>query len=47
MYMCNKNVDIKFSNHETFLELPSSGTLIVLRLESLVIEGIYVSKYTK
>jgi len=34
---CNKNVDIKFSAHDAFLELPSSGTLKVGRLENLII----------
>jgi hypothetical protein len=29
----NKNVDIKFSAHDAFLEKPSSGTLKVERLE--------------
>jgi len=33
----NKNVDIKFSVHDTFLEWPSSGMLKMERLESLII----------
>ena len=32
--MCNKNVDIKFSAHDAFLEWPSSGTLKIEKLES-------------
>ena len=31
-----KNVKVKFSVHGTFLEKPSSGTLIIKRLESQV-----------
>ena len=31
--MHNKNVDIKFSAHDAFQELPSSGTLKIERLE--------------
>jgi len=33
----NKNVDIKFSAHDTFLEEPSLGTLKIERLESQII----------
>jgi hypothetical protein len=33
----NKNVDIKFSAHDAFLESPSSGTLKIERLESQII----------
>ena len=33
----NKNVDIKFSAHDAFLELHSSGTLKIERLESQII----------
>ena len=33
----NKNVDIKFSAHEAFLEWSSSGTLKIERLESQII----------
>ena len=32
-HMHNKNVDIKFSAHDAFQELPSSGTLKIERLE--------------
>ena len=32
-----KNVDIKFSDHDTFLQLPSSGTLQIERLDSQII----------
>ena len=32
----NKNVDVKFSAHDAFLELPSSGTLKIERLESQI-----------
>jgi hypothetical protein len=32
--MGNKNKDIKCSAHDSFLELPSSGTLKVERLKS-------------
>jgi hypothetical protein len=35
--MCNKNVDIKFSVHDTFLEYPSSGTLKAKILENQII----------
>ena len=34
---CNKNVDIKFSAHNAFLEQPSSGTFNDKRLESQII----------
>ena len=33
----NKNVDIKFSAHDAFLELHSFGTLKIERLESQII----------
>ena len=33
----NKNVDIKFGAHDTFLEQPSSGTLNIVILESQII----------
>ena len=33
----NKNVDIKFVAHDTFLEQPSSGTLNIVILESQII----------
>jgi len=33
----NKNVDIKFSAQDAFLEYPSSGTLKIERLESQII----------
>jgi hypothetical protein len=33
----NKNVDIQMSEHESFLELPSSSTLKIGRLESQII----------
>jgi hypothetical protein len=36
-HMYNKNVDIKFSAHDAFLELPSSGTLKIERWESQII----------
>ena len=35
----NKNVDIKFSAHDAFLELPSSGMFKVERLESQIMFG--------
>jgi hypothetical protein len=35
--LCTKNVDIKLSTHNTFLEKPSSGTLKIERLESEII----------
>ena len=35
--MLNKNVDIKFSAHDMFLEQPSSNTLKVERLENKII----------
>jgi len=31
-----KNVDIKFNAHDTFLKLPSSGTLKVEKLENQI-----------
>ena len=34
---CSKNVDIKLSTNNAFLESPSSGTLKVERLESQII----------
>ena len=34
---CNKNVDIKFSAHDAFLEKPSSGALNIERLERKII----------
>ena len=40
MYNCKfiaKNIDIKFNPHTTFLELISSGTLKIERLESQII----------
>ena len=36
-HMHNKNVDIKFSAHDAFQELPSSGTLKIERLEWQII----------
>jgi len=30
------NADIKLIYHEVFLELPSSGTLIIIRLETKI-----------
>ena len=36
-YYRNKNVDIKFSAHDVFLELPASGTLKIERFESQII----------
>ena len=33
----NKNVDIKFSAHDTFLEQPLSGALKIERLDSQII----------
>jgi len=33
----NKNIDIKFSVHDTFLESPSSGMLKVERLKNQII----------
>jgi hypothetical protein len=36
-YIWNKNVDIKFSAHNVFLEQPSSSTLKVERLENQII----------
>ena len=33
----NKNIDIKLSTHDTFLEKPSSDTLKIERLESQII----------
>jgi hypothetical protein len=33
----NENVDIKFSAHDVFLELPASGTLKIERFESQII----------
>ena len=33
----NKNVDIKFSAHDAFLEKPLSGTLEIERLDSQII----------
>ena len=35
--LCNKNVDIKFSAHDAFLEWPSSSTLNIEILESQII----------
>ena len=37
IYYMNKNVDIKFSLHEAYLESPSSGTLKVEKLENQMI----------
>ena len=37
---CNKNVDIKFSVHDTFLEYPLSGTL-----KSEILENQTIVKY--
>jgi hypothetical protein len=34
----NKNVDIQFSSHDSFLEQTSTGTLLVKRLKSQIIE---------
>ena len=36
-YTSSKNVDIKLSAHEAFLEWPSSGTLKIERFESQII----------
>jgi hypothetical protein len=36
----NKNVGIKFSAHDTFLDYPSSGTLKVERLENQIISKV-------
>jgi len=41
------NVDIKFSAHSTFLELPSSGMLKIERLESQIILGAIKPKCPK
>jgi hypothetical protein len=41
---CNKNVDIKFSAHDMFLEQPSSGTLEIEKLESQIIKGLGTNK---
>jgi len=35
--LLNKNVDIKFSAHDTFLEKPLPGTVKIKRLESHII----------
>jgi hypothetical protein len=43
----NKNVDVKFSAHDTFLELPSSGTLKIERLESQIIKVLGANKLNK
>jgi hypothetical protein len=43
--ICNKNVDIKLSVHNTILEQPSSGTLKVERLESqIILKALRASK---
>ena len=45
MNICNKNVDIKLSVHNTILEQPSSGTLKVKRLESqIILKALRASK---
>jgi hypothetical protein len=36
-FIINKNVNIKFSVHDTFLKQPSSGTLNIKILESQII----------
>jgi hypothetical protein len=41
--MCNKNVDIKFSVHDTFLEYPSSGTLKAKILENQIILNSFIT----
>jgi hypothetical protein len=38
--MLNKNVDIKCSAHDVFLEQPSSDTLMVERLENKIISKV-------
>ena len=43
----NKNVDIKLSAHDTFLEQPSSGTLKIEKLENQIIKKIFGSNKTK
>ena len=45
--ICNKNVEIKLSAHDAFLELPSSDTLKIGRLESQVIYKILGAIKTK
>jgi hypothetical protein len=42
----SKNVDIKFSAHNPFLEESSSGTLKIERLESQIIESFGSNKTT-
>jgi hypothetical protein len=37
----NKHVDIQMSEHESFLELPSSSTLKIGRLESQIIYSFW------
>jgi len=37
--LLSKNVDIKFSAHEAFLESHSSGTFKVKRLENQIVLG--------
>ena len=43
----DKNVDIKFSAHDAFLEKPSSGTLKTKILENQIILKIFGGKKTK
>jgi hypothetical protein len=40
----NKNVDIKFNAHDTFLEYASSGTLKIERLECQIIKNVGSNK---
>ena len=40
----NENVDIKFSAHDAFLKLPSSGMFKIERLESQIMFGASKSK---
>ena len=40
----NKNVDIKFSAHDAFLEKPSSGTLKIGRLEIYNIRKLHAGE---
>jgi len=37
----NKNVDIKFSEHNAFLKTPSPGTLKVERLKNQIIKNTW------
>ena len=47
MNYVNKNVDITFGAHDTCLELPSSGTPKVKRLESQIILKVLVASKPK